>query len=155
MTIVDFLQHYLSEEERAARSAIEAGKPIWYSPSTGVVVVGDTDLGGMVTFPDGRIAAHVVVHDPQSVLVDVLARKQIVTEVVDELQANERLLEYDRGGDWHSTASGMLLRLLAARYSSEAGFQEAWRVPGLDNRVNAGVARKVLDGELVQKGIEG
>jgi hypothetical protein len=149
--IIKFLEHYLGEEERAARSAIEAGEPIWYSPSTGVVVVGvDNGVFDMITFLDGRTARHVVAHDPQSVLVDVVARQRIVGQVVDYLRENERLLEYDRGGDWHSLGSVMLLRLLAARYSAEAGYLPEWRVPGLDNGMTGGVSR-VLDGELVQR----
>jgi hypothetical protein len=115
MTLAEFLEARISEDEAIARAASE---PDWS-------VVGNSLAGA-------RFIAH---HDPARVLAECEAKRSIITEHQPVDCGNVRhpngvhcsVCEYDdiERGWWPCPT----LRFLAAPYSSHSDFDPSWRTP--------------------------
>lgn len=141
--LITWLKAQIDADERAALAAnVKQNDPVWKAwPRVGstpryftvrsseamrpIAVVQDlagddeTDTVGIL---DGEAAAeHIARHDPGRVLRDVKVKRQII-DACDRILC----LEHPDGYEADILAESTL-RLLAAGYDTEPGYQEAWR----------------------------
>ncbi|MEU0236751.1 DUF6221 family protein [Nocardiopsis sp. NPDC006198] len=132
MTIVEFVNARLDEEEQAAEAATpgkwgaQPGETGTLDNEWEVVAEGVTHVvyvgheGGGVTTEEN--ALHIARHDPLRVLREITAKRQAVVEAK---QANEFVSERFRL-PIENGASGYLLRLIAAPYADHPDYDPAW-----------------------------
>lgn len=128
MTITEFLQARLDEDEQAAHKASPGP---WHPELEGeevVAVDGVTVADGFALSGEQLRAtvSHIARHDPARVLRDVEAKRAIIAH-------NEKLHEYARANPREDAylfapgASDVVLKHLASVYSDHSDYQEDWK----------------------------
>lgn len=139
MTLVEFLNARLDDDEQTARDATCHGRWGWHIPNETTVLVFDDQTRADVAhaFRGEPDAEHIARHDPARVLREVEAKRQIIATHVtfggfqDEEETDHGHgcqecgwnAEYSDRGGWCTT-----LRLLALPYTDHPEFKEEWRL---------------------------
>ena len=139
--IVDFVNTQYDRIENAARAATDgpwridndAYAEAIYSPDRTAVVAGGRWGDEASVFESTEDAVHIALHDPAYILADIASKRRILDEVVDEATSLDMSVDNDRRIGPRDMATepylgDMLLRLLAAPFSGEPGYDERWSV---------------------------
>ncbi|GAA1455510.1 DUF6221 family protein [Nocardiopsis tropica] len=132
MTIVEFINARLDEEERVAKDAAsslvsladqEGAAETWEADTDSVVTM--TGVSGMTRlFVDAEsdVTTHIARHDPARVLREIAAKRAIVQEYTDAVDLWERESEApDSVG-----ALEAVIRLLAAVHADHPDYRQEW-----------------------------
>lgn len=129
MTITEFLNARLDEDERAARFAFadhnDAG-PEWAEVRSGAVSVGDHE-DELITF-DAGISRHIVRQDPARALREITAKRAIFAlhEPNGDYCSTCLESESDLYGAEYEEAPCLNVRHLAAVYSDHPDYRQEW-----------------------------
>lgn len=136
MTIVEFLEARLAEDEAVATKAIGRfpDSAMWAYEGEEVFAGGDSawyvtcDSEGITPAVDEEIGPHIARHDPARVLREVAAKRNILTEYVNEnwVQAQGHRTAWTEGGQ---AARETAVRLFASVYSDHPDYQSEWSIP--------------------------
>jgi hypothetical protein len=144
MTIVEFLEARIAEDEALAQAAAESTTPAMDTSREPVgptwedgdgMVLGKLDKdgypiplwdneGSWTLSMDPAVSAHVARHDPARVLAECAAKRAIIKEWEDPAS----LQDYDREGAFYASAITHVLECLAAVYKDHPDYQEEWSV---------------------------
>ncbi|MFD9249531.1 DUF6221 family protein [Streptomyces bottropensis] len=140
--LVQFLRDRLEQEEAACRAARKDGGGSWnllafergdgaiyddmgnpvltydVDPSTGVANRHDENPLG------AQQAAFIVRHDPDRVLTDIRAKRQLVDKYAEVADNDVNDVEYAHG---YANALGEAVRLLALPYADHPNYRQEWR----------------------------
>jgi hypothetical protein len=126
MTLTEFLEARLAEDELLATSAVEGVAADWH------VLYDYRDIkdgdGHYVVLADGLYptvgqAAHIARHNPARILRQCEAAREVIAE----------FLRLDAVGDLPGrTVAEVVLKRLAAVHDDHSDFDPAWSAPGLD-----------------------
>ena len=101
MTLAEFLNARLDEDEAQARDLIEseAASAVWDEPHSGVLLTGppthDDTWDGTHSIGDSRITRFIARHDPARVLREVEARRSIIRMYQDAVaEASSEVVEW-------------------------------------------------------------
>jgi hypothetical protein len=113
MTITEFLEARIAEDEAAARAAA-------YVPDEDYPTEADNPWGEQSEFAGrgGKLFRHVLRHNPSRVLAECAAKRAI-------LAAQKNQEDNDDDMAW-IVASEVLLKALAAVYSDHPNYQQEW-----------------------------
>lgn len=142
--LVAFLRARYDERERAARFVLSDyahHEAAWSVPSTGVVDIGEGSIADeTILTGDGPLAEFIADNDPQFVLADVAAKRQIVERNEAHAKKLARLNEKNSAGTltqdqaWQRSDLGVklsetrrVLKLLALPFAGHPSFKEEWR----------------------------
>ncbi|MEV4670986.1 DUF6221 family protein [Actinomadura sp. NPDC049382] len=121
MTLVEFLNARLDEDEQTAR---EAGNRRWLIEDNTISLWPENEHDGFMTWPTRSDARHAVHWQPERVLAEVEAKRRIV----DEHGPNEYgLCDVCVLNDDARRAPCPTLRLLALPYADHPDYDESWR----------------------------
>lgn len=125
--IIEFIEARLLDLDRAARATLWDGsgnRPSWGLAASAVV-----DLGAEDFFAgDSTVAAHIVLHDPHSVLADVAVKRAILAEHIPHDGYSEPIafcitcLGTAKAGAYPCET----VRLLASLWSGHPGYRAEW-----------------------------
>lgn len=119
--IIEFLNQRYDEEEQAARVAGDAVGYSWIADGEMIVLAGGPAASDFVEgfFPEhGVEAAHIALHDPTRILLEVTAKRAIIE--VAEPDTDGGYID----GWWNE--HDRVLRLLAAPFSDHPDYREEW-----------------------------
>lgn len=135
--LVAFLKARLDEDAETARHAHRRSVGRWHSgshpdyaeeyESSGKGVVDDNDE--TVVYDEGSPnqwqSEHIARHDPERVLAEVEAKRQIVSNLSKVIEEGETY----KGPDYYEgvDACELTLKLLALPYAAHPSYDEAWR----------------------------
>lgn len=127
--LITWLRVQLDEDEAAARAVPE---PKWSRYEEGGDdgwAIESEPPGVDFIVGDGPAAAHVALHDPARVLREVAAKRQILDDVVPQINAMDDKIEdeWGTGGEGPHEETWLLLRLLALSFADRPGYREEWR----------------------------
>jgi hypothetical protein len=140
--LVDFLNVQYDRREKAAKLMAKYYPPPWEVFDRGWMarVYGETPFWEVIRLEEGawveqggpgmgEIIEHVALHGPDWVLADIESKRRIMVEIVEQIDGMDALIEgeFGTGGD-RVDESEKLLRLLAAPFSGEPGYDERWAV---------------------------
>ncbi|MDV8005031.1 DUF6221 family protein [Rhodococcus sp. IEGM 1318] len=136
MTIVEFLEARLDEDEEVARDAAgwdSSGsvrdEGLWRRDGVNSVIDGARRMVvyGDGSAPDDSRAEHIVRHDPARVLRELAAKRAIIAEYVNEcwVQDQGHRTAWTEGGQ---AARETALRLFASTYSDHPEYQAEWAI---------------------------
>ena len=130
MTLVEFLNARLDEDEAIARAATDgpwgATPGPWGPEATYLEAVDGWDFAVFETVKDARHAAR---HDPARVLAEVAAKRKIVEEHPIRKSGDEEGCEcnYDREWGWAEEGACGTLRALTSVYAGHPDYDPTWR----------------------------
>jgi hypothetical protein len=128
MTITEFLEARLSEDEAVARaaSAMMTG-PSWEDDGTSVSSGEDTFwVDGLYVRSPEDVSAHIARHDPARVLAECAAKRRVLETLRSYEPDTEWGVVRDMGMRGNNAAGAV--RALAAVYASHPDYQQEWAV---------------------------
>lgn len=119
--LLEFLRARLNEDEAYARGAFgdhnDAGH--WYEQWSGALNVGEDE--DLVLTTDAAVSRFMERHDPERVLAEVAAKREIVR------QADLYLCDSGPGCGYRTKHGHGVLRLLALPYAGHPDYREEWK----------------------------
>lgn len=133
MTIVEFLEARLAEDEAVARACADADHEgpelrVRIVRGEGMYVFGPHEIApsGRFGYEEDARTRHFERHDPARVLREVAAKRAIIAEIVDEHTRAEDTLISEGIFIWFSEDSSLVLRALVSTYADHPDYQQEW-----------------------------
>lgn len=128
MTIVEFIEQRLTEDEQAAREAMDDGHNWLVEEETIDLYPDDREpYDGFMSFPRKAHAHHAALHDPARVLRQCAATRTLL-EFWSKAYQNPQDAHLFAGPDWDLVRGNArwTLRKLAAPYADHPDYREEW-----------------------------
>ena len=124
MTLVEFLNARLDEDEQTAR---EAGNRRWLIEDNMISLWPENEHDGFMTWPTRSDARHAVHWQPERVLAEVEAKRKLLDSHYDYRGVCTRCFDWQNKPVEREQFPCEVVRLLALPYADHADYDEAWR----------------------------